>query len=238
MSPHSADVQSLLFYDRTGQWWGATTVSERDRTRAATIDSVGPGPLQVLELGAGFGGAAAATADLGHSVVAIERSRVRAAFARRQIWVDRSGELQVLEADFMEVELRQSFNVVAYWSGFGVAGDDTQLKLLLRIAHWLRPHARAFIDVFDPRWWSTAHGSTRDMSRFVQCLRFDAKSSRCSISYWRRHDPTSTITETIRCYSPDEFAAMAWQAGLVPVGNIEVKREHALSYLVELERRV
>ena len=235
MDTISANAQSLLFYDRTGLWWGASAVSERDRTRAATIDAVGPGPLQVLELGAGFGGAAAATADLGHSVVAIERSRVRAAFARRQVWTERVGELAVLEADFNELELDQSFDVIAYWSGFGAADDEAQSMLLARIARWLRPRGHVFIDVFDPRWWAAAHGSTREMSRFVQCLRFDAGSSRCSITYWPRHDPTSTITETIRCYVLDEFAAMALQAGLAPVSNIDVQRAQAPSYLVELK---
>src|SRR5438046_208747 len=127
------------FYDRTALWWGTSGITDRDRARALLVNESAGRSCRVLELGAGFGGAAAATADLGHRVIAVERSAQRAALARRHEWKSRSGELEIIEADFDSVVLEGPFDVVAYWSGFGVGNDASQASLLTRVRGWLAP---------------------------------------------------------------------------------------------------
>src|SRR5437016_2777968 len=71
------------FYSTRSEWFGPTGIFPEHRARALDIARLcGRGSKRVLELGAGAGGTAAAMADLGYTVVAIEFSPVRAAFAR------------------------------------------------------------------------------------------------------------------------------------------------------------
>src|SRR5262245_40060793 len=109
------------FYIRQEQWSGVYTgaVAEEHRERAAAIGRLaGGGPKRVLELGAGGGQAAAAAADLGHTVVALDLSPAALAHARRLAAERPSGALTVVEGDFYAVELAGPFDVVCYWDGF------------------------------------------------------------------------------------------------------------------------
>lgn len=198
------------------------------------VDAVAGRPLAVLELGAGFGGTAAATADLGHRVVAIERSGERAAFARWHVWTRRSGQLEVIEADFNSVALSRQFDMVTYWSGFGIGDDAAQARLLVRIARWLKPGGRVFIDVFEPLWWANANGVQRETNGLAQRLDFDPCTSRCSITCWPQNRPTLAVTETIRCYRTAEFLAMANNAGLALSPGVTTESVATPSYLVQL----
>src|SRR5689334_19767552 len=106
------------FYSRTGTWWGPaeSKTSERDHPRVAKVHAhAGDGPWRILELGSGYGTTAAALATAGHTVTAVELSdRVRF-----QTPADR---LTVLNEDFYTVRLRQEFDVVCYFNGFGIGG--------------------------------------------------------------------------------------------------------------------
>lgn len=229
----SSGVSVVDYYDVTATWFANTRISERDRERARIIDEITGGPHRVLELGAGFGGAAAATADLGHEVVALERSPCRASFAQRHLWAQRPGVLHVVEGDFRDVELPGSFNVVAYWMGFGVGTDHEQLMLLRRIRDWLAPGGRALLDVFDPQWWRAENGSERHGRRISRRFGFDAKRSCLVLTYWRtQHSQRREVTELLRCYSPLEMSSLVNAAGLVEVQRHGPSGE--CSYLVEL----
>jgi SAM-dependent methyltransferase len=219
------------FYERTARWFGNAGISAADLARAALIDRHAQGrSLEVLELGAGFGGAAAATADLGHRVTAIELSATRAAFARRQLWKQRTGTLEVIEADFLTLELPRDYDVVAYWSGFGVGGDDAQRALLLRIRRWIKPGGRAYVDIFDPRWWQDHAGQSAERGGLRQRLGFDAQRGHAVILYERER---FSVAETIRCYDEAEIAALSAQCGL-RLTRPEAGAGPAPCYLVEL----
>lgn len=70
------------FYDQTRTGWGPNTDWASRRSRAAALARpAGPGPKRVLDLGAAPGGDAAAVADPGCDVTAVERSD-RAVHAR------------------------------------------------------------------------------------------------------------------------------------------------------------
>jgi SAM-dependent methyltransferase len=194
-----------LYYDRTGEWWGTLTISEQDRQQAADIERLsGPGIKRILELGAGFGGTASATADLGHWVVAVEQSPVRAQYARALAREPRRGALTVLEADFYTVELDARFDTVCYWNGFGMGSDADQRRLLRRICgSWLAPDGCLLMHVYSPWWWSRRAGQEeRKPGRLVQGFDFDPIACRLIDSWWPVYDRSQDVAECIRCYSP------------------------------------
>ena len=119
------------FYTRQSEWSSVYSgnVSEGDRTRVAAIERLaGPGPKRVLELGAGGGQSAAATADLGHSVLGVELVAGAAANARYLASQPRKGTLEVVQGDFYE----------------------DQRRLLTRISGWLKVGGCALIDIYTP----------------------------------------------------------------------------------------
>ncbi len=150
------------FYDRKGLTSGPSGVLDHHRERAAAVKRFGgKSHGRVLELGAGSGGSAVVTAELGYSVVAVELSPVRAGFAS-DLTRDRADlTIEVRVADFMTVELRDRFDVVTCWNGFGVGTDADQRELLRRIRHdWLADEGVAILDIFNPVGWSRLAGET------------------------------------------------------------------------------
>ena len=152
------------FYEQTGIWWGEDPQDEG--THQARVDTIrrlcGPGPFSILDLGTGPGVTAAAMADDGHHVTAIEFASTRAEFARKLMGIPYKGSLNVLEADFYTVDLPKKFDLVTYWDGFGVGTDADQRKLLKRIAQdWLKPEGQVLMDVFNPYKASLESGKER-----------------------------------------------------------------------------
>ena len=163
------------FYSTRSRWFGPTGIFAEHRARAADIKRLcGPGPKRILELGAGSGSTAAAMADLGHAVVAVELSPVRVSVARDL--AKNRPSVAVLEADFYSVDLQGSFDVVCYWDGFGMGSDDDQRRLLRRVRHeWLAPAGTMLLDVFSPSLLGRARRSGRARrNRLSICERRDA----------------------------------------------------------------
>ena len=133
------------FYTQAGIWWGPGVQDEEDSgvhvKRAETVErSCGTGPKRILELGAGSGRTAAAMADLGHTVVAVELNSTDIRYAQELLQIPRKGALIVLEGDYYDVALDGCFDVVCWWQGFGLGSDADQRRMLRRIAYeWLAP---------------------------------------------------------------------------------------------------
>lgn len=125
------------FYSRTGKWWGPAEVREitdRDRQRAASIKKwCGSGKKTVLELGSGYGNTAAATAEAGHDVIAVEISD-RADFSEQFTKQKYKGSLKVIKEDFYNLKLDEKVDIVTYWNGFGIGEDSDQQRLLRKTA--------------------------------------------------------------------------------------------------------
>ena len=141
------------FYDRAAIWWGSDPQAEGvHAARTQTIERLcGAGAKRILELGAGPGATAATLADLGHTVVAIELSPLRAQYARELAKIPRQGSLTILEADFYTVDLNARFDVICCWEVFGLGSDADQRRLLKRIAReWLAPNGSALVEVYNP----------------------------------------------------------------------------------------
>ena len=206
------------FYSRQSRWFGPPGIADYDRESAAAIEQFcGPGKKRILELGAGSGGAAAAMADLGHDVLAIELSPVRAANARTLAEQPRAGSVTVLEANFYTASLPERFDLVCYWLGFGVGSDADQRRLLRRVAReWLAPGGCMLLDVYLPWYWSRQAGEEQPFEA-VQAVRrrlFDPLRCRFVEEWWPAGHPDERQAQSIRCYTPADFLLLLDGTGL------------------------
>jgi SAM-dependent methyltransferase len=221
------------FYDQAGIWWGPDTDEPtEDKARAATVERLcGAGTKRILELGAGAGRTAAAMADAGHTVVAVELSPIRAQQARELLNTVRKGSLVVLEADFYAVELEGRFDVVCYWDGFGIGSDADHRRLLRRIARdWLAPAGCVLMDVANPVRAVRTAGSEQRLSPLegvpgsVEMIRrshFDPLHCRWIDEWQPTAEPGQALAQTVRCYTPADFLLLLDGTGLA-LQRIEV----------------
>jgi SAM-dependent methyltransferase len=213
------------FYTQKSEWLRALglphDIQTHDRERAAIVARYSPHALlSVLELGCGDGGTAAALADLGYEVIAIELSSSRAAQAQHYTHIPRKGSLSIVEGNFYTIELPNSFDVVCYWDGFGIGTDAEQHRLLRRIAHeWLRLDGIAVIEVFNPLYWANEAGVERQFERIGVTVRygFDPLQSRFIERCIPDRDETKAIAQTIRCYAPSDLDLLLRGTGLYVV---------------------
>ncbi|BCJ35650.1 hypothetical protein Athai_31530 [Actinocatenispora thailandica] len=201
------------FYSTTGRWWAPAlaAVGEQERARAELVGRIcGPGPYRILELGAGYGNTAAALAERGHQVTAVEISD-RAEHAERHA----GPRLRVVHDDFYAVQLPGDHDVVCYFNGFGIGTDADQRRLLRRIsAEWLRPGGHALIDVMNPfvwaRWAGDREHRDADPARGYaytvdERTDFDPVHSRYTDTWWETDRPDDAITQVGRCYTPADL---------------------------------
>ena len=210
------------FYTQKSEWLRTLglphTIQTHDRARATTVVRYCPhAHLSVLELGCGDGGTAAALADLGYDVTAIELSSLRAAQAQHFTQVPRKGSLSVVEADFYTLELPNRFDVVCYWDGFGIGTDADQQRLLRRIAHeWLQVDGVALIEVFNPLYWANEAGVERRFAPIGVSAHYGFDPLQCR--FLERcipdGDQTKALAQSIRCYTPSDLHLLVKGTGL------------------------
>jgi SAM-dependent methyltransferase len=206
------------FYVRQNEWYGCYSgeIGERDRARVAAVERwAGAGSKRILELGAGGGQTAAAAADAGHEVVAVELVSDFVRHADELAKLPRAGSLCVVHDDFYRVELDGSFDVICYWDGFGVGSDDEQRRLLSRIARWLAPGGCALMDVSTPWYWARAVGVEMRFPRVVRRYDFDAEACRLLDRWWPHGDERQAVTQSLRCYSPADLRLLSQGTGLI-----------------------
>jgi SAM-dependent methyltransferase len=210
------------FYARQDEWAGVSRdpVSDMHRRNADTVHRLAGGKLgRVLELGAGGGQNAAALADLGYSVTAVELVPSVAQNALELADQPRKGQLRVIVGDFYDVELPDRYDIVCYWDGFGVGSDDDQRRLLQRIAGWLAHRGFALIEVYTPWYWSGIARSGmagREMEFRGVCRRygFNADGSRMLDTWWPVGREGEAVTQSLRCYSPADLQLLLKDTGL------------------------
>ena len=219
------------FYDQTSTWWGPNTDWASHRSRAAALERLaGPGAKRVLDLGAGPGGNAAAMADLGHDVTAVEFSD-RARHARDLAAASRKGRLTVVQEDFYTVQLEGRFDVVCCWEVFGLGSDADQRRLLSRISReWLGPRGCVLMDVYDPARPARDAGTERRLPplpgvpgsvEMIERCHFDPVHSRWTDEWQPVAEPGAALAQTIRCYSPADLLLLLEGTGLA-LERIEV----------------
>jgi SAM-dependent methyltransferase len=206
------------FYIKQDEWSGCYTgfPGPEDHQRAQVITTaLSEQRGRVLELGAGGGQSALATAKRGHEVTAIELVARAAAHAQTFVSQAAPGTLRILEGSFYTIALHETFDLICYWDGFGVGTDTQQRVLLRRIAHWLTPSGVALIDINTPWYWAKVSGRQMATSTFVRHYDFDADGCRMLDHWWPAGQPTERVTQSLRCYSPQDLRLLLEGTGLV-----------------------
>jgi SAM-dependent methyltransferase len=241
------------FYTKQDEWAGAygEPIRPHHRVKAALVGSAGSScPLRVLELGCGGGQVASAIADLGHSVVAVDLNSRAIEQARRLASARTDDRMAVVQGDFYAIDLDERFDVVCLFDGFGVGEDEDQRGLLRRISDWLEPGGTALIEVYTPWYWSKAAGRVMEWEGAARRYDYDVDSHRMLDTWWPANDPSVAVTQSLRCYAPDELRRLLGSTGLVlidvrPGGAYDhdagvyrdrVPLEEAMQYVATLRR--
>ena len=220
------------YYTLQSETFARPVVTDQHRAIAARLRALGglesEPPVAVLELGAGNGGVAAALAEHGHDVWAVEFNAADAEHARTLAAAATPGTVHVVEADFFTVRLERRFDFAFIWDGFGIGRDEDQRRLLRRFASdWLTPDGRAFIDVYSPWNWLRRDGETsvytaRDGRSWERRIEFDALDSRF-VDHWEPlPERDEHRTQTLRCYTVPEFDLLLEGTGLVAEAYLDV----------------
>jgi SAM-dependent methyltransferase len=184
---------------------------------AAVRRMAGGGEKRILELGAGVGNVAAAMANAGHTVVAVDLTEELVQNTQRLAADVRTGSLRGIAGDFYEIELDGRFDVVAYFDGFGIGTDHDQRRLLRRIKEWLVPDGCAVIDVFSPWYWANVPGEREEFpegSGVWYRDSFDAEGSRMIEEMWRQGQEDRAVAQSLRCYAPVDLRLLIAGTGL------------------------
>lgn len=221
------------FYTQAGEWWGVDPQAPGvHKTRVEIVDRLcGAGQKRILELGAGTGMTAAALADAGHNVLAVELSSTRAELARNLANAPYKGSLTILEDDFYAMELNERFDVICCWETFGLGTDADQRRLLRRIAdEWLKPQGSVLMDAYSPIRPARDAGTERQLPplkgvpgsvEMINRCHFDPLHG-CWIDEWIPvAAPERALAQAIRCYMPSDFL-MLLEGTRLAMKHIEV----------------
>ncbi len=230
------------YYSTTGKWWGPAEANIRpvDTAWAELVKHYAKtGDKKVLELGAGYGGAAAATANLGFDVTAVELSD-RIDFGAKHVIA--KGSLKFIKGDFYEQDLDDKFDIVTYWDGFGVGNDSDNRRVLSRVAtDWLTDDGIALVEVYNPIVWASWDGDTEERQAkpeagynysIKETNQYDPVNNRFVDTWHELSKPDEAISQNVRCYSPADFLLLLEGTGLQVVsmkcGNddIEVGKDY------------
>lgn len=214
------------FYSQAGIWWGEDPQAAGvHAARLAAVERLcEPGPKRILDLGTGPGATAATLADAGHSVLAVELSPARAAYAKQLARLPRKGALAVLEADFYTMQLDERFELITLWETFGLGSDADQRRLLRRIAReWLAPGGCVLMDVYSPFRPARDAGTSERLSplkgvpgsvEMWERCHFDPLHCRWIDEWEPTAAPEQALAQTIRCYSPADLLLLLERTGL------------------------
>lgn len=208
---------ALEFYTKQNQWSGVyeEAINEGHRLKASWIaEFTGPGKKRILELGAGGGQVAAAMADLGHDVIAVEQAPTLCAHAQTLADVPRAGKLTIVQASFYEVTLHGLFDVVCYYDGFGIGTDVDQRRLLKRVATWLSPTGSALFEIGTPWYAASVDGRGWRVGQAERRYNFDADGCRWLDTWWPIDHPEQQVRQSTRCYSPADLRLLLESTGL------------------------
>ena len=243
------------FYRKQYEWadwrsrWGDFDPAASDPHVDAVRRLAGEGPKRILELGPGTGSTAAALAHAGHDVVTIELQPMLADHITELAGKVEHGSLRSITGDFYEVDPGGSYDVVAYFDGFGLGSDEDQRRLLRRVGGWLTIEGCGVIDVLTPWYFAKSAGSEEEFpegSGIYYREGFEAEGSRMTEQMWRKGREEDVVTQSLRCYSPADLRLLLEGTDLVLVEmephsdqwyGEPTTLEDAMVYLAKLARR-
>jgi SAM-dependent methyltransferase len=248
---HSPEWDPRSFYDRQDELTGAYAdeVSDYHRSKAALVGLHCGRTRHVLELGAGGGQVAVATAELGFAVDAVELVPRLAARARA-LAATQAGQVNVIEGDFYTLTITGPYGAVTYWDGFGIGTDRDQQALLRRIREWLAGDGRALIDIYAPWYWERVAGREETFGSARRRYEFDTQTRTIIDTWWSDDAPQERVSQRLRCYAPNDLRFLLEPVGLtaealLPGGAYDYQRaiyqekvplEEAMSYTAVIAR--
>jgi len=204
------------FYSKQNQWSGVYTCAvhsaHHHNARKAAV-AFGNLPHRLLDLGTGGGQNAAALAELGCSVSALELLPELCDFARTHQIENPNGALEVIQADFYAYQPEELFDALTYWDGFGIGSDADQSRLLRLAAGWLKPQGMALIEVYTPWYWAAEAGTKRGFGKACFEYDFDARGCRMLNTWYLKHKPEQFVTQSLRCYSSADLSLLLSSSG-------------------------
>lgn len=215
----------LDFYKKQHEWTKAYRgkPGQYEKEKVLKIkERAGEPPRDVLELGAGGGQFAYACAEEGYNVVALELVPELAQQIKTLGEKLKGNNLQVIRGDFFEVQIKEKFDVVCYWDGFGIGEDLHQKTLLRRIYSWLKKDGLVFLDVYSPWFWAKEAGKEKDFGDCFRKTDFDFKNSRFLDTIWLKKEKAERITQSLRCYSLSDLVLLLEGTGFKIAGINEV----------------
>ena len=177
-------------------------------------EQVGKPFENMLDIGAGRGDTANVLAAQGLHVTTLELVPELVEFAKAH-----SGDtVRSLCGDFYTFELPETFDVVSYFDGFGIGADEDQRRLLRRIREWMKADGCALIDVYHPDYWKKVRGWEMTVDEAYRVYHYDDEGQRMLDTWWHPEYPEDKVTQSLRCYTTEEMAALCKQAGLEIIG--------------------
>ncbi|MCB0184195.1 MAG: class I SAM-dependent methyltransferase [Caldilineaceae bacterium] len=242
---------ALEFYEKQNLWSGVyeEEVAASHREKVLLIEELaGPGTKRILELGAGGGQNAAACADVGHTIVAVELVPRLAEHAQMLATAQPQRKMTVINANFFDISLEGRFDLICYWDGFGIGTDADQRRLLLRMATWLEPNGSVLMDIGTPWYAASVDGRGWAVGEGERRYSFDADGCRWEDTWWPKGHPERSVMQTTRCYSPADLRMLLEGTGLQlqrvkPGGTVDwearkwlpsVPLKQAMSYVAQL----
>ena len=210
----SSEWDARSFYERQEELSRAYSgdVSDHHRSKAALIGLHCGRTRRVLELGAGGGQMAVATAELGFTVDAVELSPALAAHARELAACTGVG-VHVIEGDFYTVSIGDRYGAVTYWDGFGIGTDSDQRRCFVAFASG-SPMTGGRSSTSTPRGIGAA-GRQMTVGTARHRYDFDAPTQTMVDTWWSDGAPAERVSQRLRCYAPDELERLLETAGLI-----------------------
>ena len=156
----------------------------------------------------------------GHSVTAIDLNSTAIRHARCLASARPDAQIKLIEGDFYSFSLGQggdpqrAFDIVCYFDGFGIGSDVDQRRLLGRVTSWLAGDGRAFIEIYTPWYWEQVAGTTMEWPDASRRYGFDTDGRRMLDTWWPPGHPAEAVTQSLRCYSPEDLELLLEGTGL------------------------
>lgn len=240
------------FYSKQAAWSGIYTsdVSDYHRGKASLLQALaGDSPKTVLELGAGGGQAAFATAELGYHVTAIELLPTSAAHAMSLSTRTRRGSLRVVQGDFYAVQADGPYDIVCYWDGFGIGPRRGPSGAVATHGALVESVGRGVIGHLFPLVLGEGCRPSNGIRHGDETVWIRPRG-KSDDSWWPVGREEDRVAQSLRCYSPADLKLLLRGTGLrlvedatVPGGSVDYDRgtyeEHVelsqcMSYTVKL----
>ena len=204
------------FYQRQNDLTGIYTggIQAHHIQKVDLVKHQAPTTKTILELGAGGGQVACASALAGYDVTAIELVPSLANHIQHLANQHHMQNIRIINDDFYRVTVGEKFDLITYWDGLGIGSDEEQLQLLRRCSSWLKPGGLILMDVMTPWYWAKASGQSMTFGEAHRSYGFDPETCRLLDTWWHSDSPDNRVTQSLRCYSPADLKLLLKETNL------------------------